>query len=110
MATLPARAAEALQQERFKEAVELFKQLVRQDPRTEWREALADAYGGRARALAGKGMFKEAAMVLENTLTPAGLLREPYLYVTCLIREGQQPKAAAYLLHCVASSAVPAGQ
>jgi len=29
MATLPARAAEALQQERFKEAVELFKQLVR---------------------------------------------------------------------------------
>ncbi len=110
MATLPARAAEALQQERFKEAVELFKQLVRQDPRTEWREALADAYGGRARALAGKGMFKEAAMVLENTLTPAGLLREPYLYVTCLIREGQQPKAAAYLLHCVASGAVPAGE
>ncbi len=110
MATLPARAAEALQQERFKEAVELFKQLVRQDPRPEWREALADAYGGRARALAGKGMFKEAAMVLENTLTPAGLLREPYLYVTCLIREGQQPKAAAYLLHCVASGAVPAGE
>ncbi len=110
MATLPARAAEALRQERFKEAVELFKQLVRQDPRPEWREALANAYGGRARALAGKGMFKEAAMVLENTLTPAGLLREPYLYVTCLIREGQQPKAAAYLLHCVASSAVPAGQ
>jgi len=109
MATLPVRAAEALQQERFKEAVELFKQLVRQDPRPEWREALADAYGGRARALAGKGMFKEAVMVLENTLTPAGLLREPYLCVTCLIREGQQPKAVAYLLHCVASSAVPAG-
>jgi len=110
MATLPARAAEALQQGRFKEAIELFKQLVRQDPRPDWREALADAYGGRARALAAKGMFKEAAMVLENTLTPAGLLREPTLYVTCLIREGQQPKAAAYLLHCVASGAVPAGQ
>jgi len=110
MATLPARAAEALQQGRFKEAVEFFKQLVRQDPRPDWREALADAYGGRACALAAKGMFKEAAMVLENTLTPAGLLREPFLYVTCLIREGQQPKAAAYLLHCVASGAVPAGQ
>ena len=110
MATLPARAAEALQQGRFKEAIELFKQLVRQDPRPDWREALADAYGGRARALATKGMFKEAAMVLENTLTPAGLLREPWLYATCLIREGQQPKAAAYLLHCVASGAIPAGQ
>jgi tetratricopeptide (TPR) repeat protein len=110
MATLPARAAEALQQKRFKEAVELFKQLVRQDPRPEWREALAAAYGGRARALAAKGMFKEAAMVLENTLTPAGLLRDPHLYATCLIREGQQPKAAAHLLHCVASGAFPAGQ
>jgi len=109
MATLPTRAAEALRQERFKEAVDLFKQLARQDPRPEWQEALADAYGGRARALAAKGMFKETAMVLENTLTPAGLLREPYLYVTCLIREGQQPKAAAYLLHCVTSGAVPAG-
>jgi len=109
MATLPARAAGALQDGRFKEAIELFKQLVRQDPRPDWTEALADAYAGRARALAAKGMFKEAAMVLENTLTPAGLLREPTLYVTCLIREGQQPKAAAYLLHCVASGAVPAG-
>ena len=49
-------------------------------------------------------------MVLENTLTPAGLLREPWLYATCLIREGQQPKAAAYLLRCVASGAIPAGQ
>ena len=110
MATLPARAAETLQQGRFKEAIELFKQLVRQDPRPEWREALADAYSGRARALAAKGMFKEAAMVLENTLTQAGLLREPQLYATCLIRDGQQPKAAAYLLHCVASGAVPAGR
>jgi len=110
MATLPTRAAEALRQERFKEAVDLFKQLARQDPRPEWKEALADAYGGRARALAAKGMFKETAMVLENTLTEAGLLREPYLYVTCLIREGQQPKAAAYLLHSVASGALPAGQ
>lgn len=110
MATLPMRAAGALQDGRFKDAIELFKPLVRQDPRPEWKHALADAYCGRARALAAKGMFKEAVMVLENTLTQAGLLREPTLYVTCLIRDGQQPKAAAYLLHCVASGAVPAGQ
>jgi tetratricopeptide (TPR) repeat protein len=110
MATLPARAAEALRQERFKDAVELFKQLVRQDPRPDWTEALADAYAGRARALAGKGMFKEAAMVLENTLALAGTVREPRLYATCLIREGQQPKAAASLLHCVASDALPPGE
>jgi tetratricopeptide (TPR) repeat protein len=110
MANLPARAAEALQQGRFKDAVDLFKQLVRQDPRPEWKQSLVLAYGGRARALAAKGMFKEAAMVLENTLTPAGTLPESRLYATCLIREGQQPKAAAYLLHCVAHDALPAGE
>jgi len=110
MATLPIRAAEALQQGRFKDAIELFKPLVRQDPRPEWKESLADAYCGRARALATKGMFKEAAMVLENTLTQAGTLRDPHLYVTCLIREGQQPKAAAYLFHSVVSGALPADQ
>jgi tetratricopeptide (TPR) repeat protein len=108
MANLPARAAEALRRERFKEAVELFKTLARQDPQQRWRDALADAYFGRARDLSGKGMFKEAAMVLENTLTPSGTLRDPYLYVTCLIREGQQAKAAAYLLKTIAHPDVPA--
>ena len=98
---LAARAAEALQQGRFKEAVELFKLVIRQDPAAEWKESLADAYCGRARALAAKGMFKEAAMVLENTVAPDGTMRDSRLYATCLIREGQQQKAAAYLLHCI---------
>ena len=106
---LAARGAEALQQERFKEAVELFKQLVRQDPRPEWKESLAAAYHGRARALAAKGMFKEAAMVLENTLAPDGTLRDPPLYLACLIRDGQQQKAAAQaLLHIGRAGALPA--
>jgi tetratricopeptide (TPR) repeat protein len=99
--TLAARGAEALQQERFKEAVELFKLVIRQEPRPEWKESLAEAYAGRARALAAKGMFKEPAMVLENTVAPDGTLREPLLYLKCLIREGQQPqqqKAAAHAL------------
>lgn len=95
---LAARGAEALQQERFKEAIELFKLLVRQEPRPEWKESLAEAYHGRARALAAKGMFKEAAMVLENTLVPDGTLRDPPLYLQCLIRDGQQAKAAAHAL------------
>ena len=99
--TLAARGAEALQQERLKEAVELFKLVIRQEPRPEWKESLNEAYAGRARALAAKGMFKEAAMVLENTVAPDGTLREPLLYLKCLIREGQQPqqqKAAAHAL------------
>ncbi len=97
--TLAARAAEALQLGRFKEAVDLFKLAVRQDPRPEWKAALADAYQGRASTLAAKAMFKEAAMVLENTIAPDGTLRDPLLYLRCLIRDGQQQKAAAHVLN-----------
>lgn len=105
---LAARGAEALAQEKFKEAVELFKQLVRQDPRPEWKDSLADAYCGRARAMAAKSMFKEAAMVLENTIAPDGTVRDSRLYLTCLLRDGQQSKAAAYALRCLGSDAAPA--
>jgi cellulose synthase operon protein C len=101
--SLIARAAEALQQERFKEAIELYKLVLRQDPRPEWKGSLAEAYCGRARALAAKRMFKEAAMVLENTLALDGTMRDPRLYVTCLIRDGQQPKAAGHLLNSIGS-------
>jgi tetratricopeptide (TPR) repeat protein len=103
---LAVRADEALRQQRFKEAIELFKLMIRQDPKPEWKEALAEAYRGRARALAAKKMFKEAAMVLENTITLGGTVRDPRLYLTCLIRDGQQPKAAAYLLRCLGNDDV----
>src|SRR4051794_23418360 len=102
------RAAEALQQERFKEAVELFKQLIRQDPRPEWKHSLAEAYHGRARALAAKRMFKEATIVLENTLASDGTVHDPLFYLHCLIRDGQQQKAAAHaLLYVGRDSALP---
>lgn len=93
-AVLAERGAEAMRLCRFKDAVEAFKLLIRQDPQPIWRERLADAYAGRARALADKGMFKEAAIVLENTLAPDGTVREPALYLACLIRQGQHQKAA----------------
>ncbi len=74
-AILADRGAQAMQLGRLKEAVEIFKQLARQDPQPQWTRRLADAYAGRARALAEKGMFKEAAIVLENTLMPDGTVR-----------------------------------
>jgi hypothetical protein len=108
---LAARAAAALDQERFKEAIELFKLLTRQEARPEWKQSLADAYLGRARAMAAKKMFKEAAMVLENTLAADGTVRDSWLYLSCLLRDGQQPKAAAYLLRCAGGDgAVPAAE
>jgi tetratricopeptide (TPR) repeat protein len=95
---LAERAAEAMQRQRFKEAIEAYKQILRQDPQPAWQEALAAAYRARAGELAAKGMFKEAAMVFENTLAPGGILQDPLPYLKCLIRNGQQEKAAAHAL------------
>ena len=95
---LVAQAAGALCQERFREAIDVYKLLLRQEPRPEWKHALAEAYHGRARDLAAKRMFKEAAMVLENTLAPDGTLRDPLFYLQCLLRDGQQQKAAMHAL------------
>lgn len=96
--TLAAAGAAFVGQGRFKEAVEQFKSLVRLDPRPEWKRSLVDAYVGRARALAGKGMVKEALIVLENTIAANGVAHDPWLYLGCLIRQGHHQKALAYCL------------
>lgn len=109
-AELADRGIDSLRLGRFKEAIEVFKQLVRQEPRPEWRQRLADAYAGRARSLVDKGMFKEAAIVLENTLTPSGMIRELVLYLNCLIRQGQHQRAARIAQRCVNSGGPDAAQ
>jgi cellulose synthase operon protein C len=101
------RGAEALRLGRFKDATDIFKQLVRQDPRPEWTHRLGDAYAGRARVLAEKDMFKEAAIVLENTLAADGTIREPLLYLSCLIRQGQHQKALRTALASMARLPAP---
>ncbi|MBO0711084.1 MAG: hypothetical protein J2P47_07390 [Acetobacteraceae bacterium] len=95
------RGAEAMRHGRFKAAIDVYKQLARQDPQPCWRERLSDAYAGRARDLADKGMFKDAAIVLENTQTPDGAVREPALYLICLINQGQHEKAARIAVNYV---------
>src|SRR6267154_1324211 len=83
--------------------------MIRQDPRPEWKQSLAEAYRGRARALAAKKMFKEAAMVVENTLGSDGTLADPVFYLHCLIRDGQHQKAAAHVRQYVGTeSTLPA--
>ena len=96
--TIAERAAEALRDQRFKTAIEQFKLLLRIESRPEWQAALAEAYGGRAHELASKGMFKEAAIVLENTMAADGMVRDTAFYASCLIRDRQQQKAASHLL------------
>jgi hypothetical protein len=70
-AKLPPEAAERkarqdLVEGRYREAVEGFKQLLKLETRRAWRTALADAYAGRARELAAKGMIKEALAIWDN--------------------------------------------
>ena len=96
---LAEQAAEALRLQKYKDAIEFFKQLVKQDSRPQWREGLAEAYVGRARALATRGMFKEAEIVLGNATHADGSSREPVLLLRCLVHQGQFQKALAYLIN-----------
>ena len=96
---LAEQAAEALRLEKFKDAIEFFKQLVKQDSSCpQWSVGLAEAYVGRARALAAKGMFKEAEIVLGNAARADGSARERMLLLRCLVHQGQLQKALAYLI------------
>src|SRR5215469_7107693 len=95
---LAIRAREAMQHGNFKDAIKLLKQLVRQEPTVEARNSLDEAYAQRARELAAKGMFEEAEIVLGNTAGANGAVRDPLLYLQCLIKRGQPHKAAEHSL------------
>ena len=101
---LASKAEEALRLEKFKDAIELLKQLVKHDARPEWRDSLADAYIGRAKTLAAKGMYKEAEVVLGNAVASDGTCKEPLFLLHCLIRQGQFQKALAHALKYIGAS------
>ena len=105
---LAAKATEALRLGDFKQAIELFKRLVKQDARPEWRDALTEAYAGRARILAAKGMFEEAETALSKTTAPDGTVLDPLLYVQCLVKRGQLRKAAELAVKYIGNNRVPA--
>lgn len=64
--TLQAQASYFLQKSCYKEAIDVYKKLLKQEQRQEWQENLAVAYLGRAKALATKGRYKEAVVFWEN--------------------------------------------
>jgi tetratricopeptide (TPR) repeat protein len=105
---LAVKATEALRLGDFKQAIELFKRLVKQDARPEWRDALVDAYAGRARILAAKGMFEEAETALSKAAGPDGTVPDPLLYVQCLVKRGQLSKAAGLAVKYIGNDKVPA--
>ncbi len=109
-AALDAQAAEALRLSRFKEAIELYKQLLKGEARQDWRDALAAAYVGRAKALSAKGLFKEAEIVLGNAVALDGAVKEPLFLLSCLVRQGQIQKALAQALKYIGSDALEPSQ
>lgn len=82
-------ASAALAAARYRDAIELFKDLHKRERRPAWLDGLAAAYAGRAEQLASKGMVKEA-LALWRTRAEAcqmPLLEGPY--VGWLMKTGQ---------------------
>ncbi|MGR9012595.1 MAG: tetratricopeptide repeat protein [Gammaproteobacteria bacterium] len=63
---LAAMAKAKLDAGQYKEAIEQYKQLLKQADNKEWRSALAQCYLKRALSFAEKGMVKEAVVLWEN--------------------------------------------
>lgn len=75
------RAAAALSAGKFREAAELYKELLKRESTPEWKQGLADAYAGRAGQMAAKGMYQEAIALWRTRAQACGLplLEGPYL-------------------------------
>ncbi len=104
---LIARGAALLSAQDYKDAIDVYKLLVKREPQTEagWRDSLAIAYLERARQLAQKAMHREAAVLWENIPTLCGQARQPELYIDWLLRSGQYAKAMrAYASHAATLS------
>ena len=95
--TLETQAADLLVKGYHKKAIEAYKQLLKKEQREQWQAALAKAYLLRAKELANKDMYKEAAVLWENraNLCTDKALIDQYIY--WLIRAGRYIKAARLL-------------
>ncbi len=106
-AELIARGQALMTAQNYKDAIDVYKLLLKREPQAEagWREALAKVYLERAKQLADKAMYREAAIIWENLPSLCGQAPHPELYVSWLLHTGQYPKAMrAYVQHTAALS------
>ncbi len=102
---LIARGESLLSARNYRDAIDLYKLLLKREPQAEagWRESLAAVYLERAKELAGKAMHREAAVLWENIPSLCGRSPQPELYVGWLLHSGQYAKAVrAYADHAAA--------
>ncbi|MBF0110382.1 MAG: hypothetical protein HQL76_14530 [Magnetococcales bacterium] len=83
----------------FKQALERFKLALKEDPRSErLKELLVEAYVGRARELAGKGMAREAAIMLEKSSSLTGRPADPMMLFSLFLNGGDMERAVSSLV------------
>ena len=91
---LEAQALSKLKAGQYKEAIDLYKALLKHANKAEWREALAHCYLQRARAFAAKSMIKEALVLWENYAQNAEPPHEGRdHYITWLLQTNDMAKA-----------------
>jgi hypothetical protein len=93
VAELVTEAATHAAAARHKEALKIYTELYRREQKDEWREALQQTYLARARQLADKGLYKEAAALWENMAQVSGNSINRIFYLACLINSGYYAKA-----------------
>jgi len=91
---LEKKAADKLANGHYKEAIQTYKQLLKQEPRPKWQQALAKAYFLRAQSLADKQMYKEAVVFWENGENLSANQQGLDLYIFWLLKAGRYIKAA----------------
>ena len=100
------RGATLLSAQNYKDAIDVYKLLLKREPQAGWRDSLATAYLERARQLTQKAMYREATVLWENIPTLCGQAPRPELYIDWLLHSGQYAKAMhAYASHAVALTA-----
>ncbi|MEO5376524.1 MAG: hypothetical protein H7832_01865 [Magnetococcus sp. DMHC-6] len=96
-----------LDKNQFKEAIEVFKKLAKEQPNASWREPLIKAYRGRALELAEKSMFKEALVTLENESRISGLPIPLDLILPLAVNTGSIDKLAPFFNYQKEASSLP---
>lgn len=93
-ANLEEKALSRFKAGQYKEAIELYKTLLKNSDNSEWRQTLAECYLQRARSFADKGMVKEALVLWENYAQNAAAPHEGRdCYISWLLQTNDMAKA-----------------
>lgn len=86
-----------LEKGRFRNAVDCYKTLLKTEQRPEWLAGLASAYAGRAKALADKGMRREAIELWRSRAEVCHTALWEGPYAGWLVAEGRVSEVLGYL-------------